>query len=393
MAVRVILHEGRERPVLNGHPWIFSGAVKSIEPEEPEPGSLCEVYAADGGWLAAGYVNPKSQITCRLVTRDRDESWNEKFIECRLEEAALFRERICPPETNCLRLVNSEGDRLPGVVVDRYGDGLVVELLTAGAESLREEIARLLIRRFDPAFIYENSTGPVRSQEHLAEKKQFLYGEPVDRVEVVEYGHRFLVDIPGGQKTGFYLDQRENRRLAAQWTVKSARALNLFAYTGAFSVYLTQAGAAKVTSVETSEKSLDLARENLALSGFSAEDHPLVRADANAYLRQEEEECDIIIVDPPPLARRSSHVQKASRAYKDINRLALARLARGGVAFTFSCSGHVGAHLFRQIVFSAALEAGREVKVLARLGPGPDHPVSIYHPEGEYLTGLLLYAP
>ncbi|HUU26300.1 MAG TPA: class I SAM-dependent rRNA methyltransferase [archaeon] len=393
MGVKVTLRQGRERPVLNSHPWIFSGAVGRTEPEEPEPGSLCEIYGADGSWLAAGYINPHSQIICRLVTRLRKESWDKKLLKARLEQAAGLRERICPPDTDSYRLVNSEGDGLPGIIVDRYGKGFVIQLLTAGAERMREEVTRLLIKRFDPAFIYENSTSSVRVQEGLSEVRQALHGEPAPRVGIVEYGHRFLVDIYNGQKTGFYLDQRENRRIAAEWTRPGARALNLFAYTGAFAVYLARAGAARVISVESSEKALDLARENLAAAELSESGYPVLKADAFEYLRKSSDEFDLIVIDPPPFAKRSIHVKRASRSYKDINRLGLTRLAPGGVILTFSCSGHVGTHLFRQIVFSSAVEAGRQVQVLARLGPGADHPVSIYHPEGEYLTGLLLYAP
>ena len=391
--VKITLRRGRERPVLNGHPWIFSGAVESISPEQPEPGSRCDVYSAEGEWLAAGYFNPESQITCRLVTRREGEKWGPELLAQRLEQAVAFRERINPPETDCLRMVNAEGDGLPGVIVDRYGKGLVVELTTAGAEQVRKELAGWLKKKFKPSFIYENSTEPVRTQEGLGEVRQALHGDPGSRVKVTEYGHNFLVDPVEGQKTGFYLDQRENRRLAANWTAKGVRALNLFSYTGAFAVYLARAGASRVVSVDTSEKAIELAEENLAENGLSAKDHPLVRADAFEYLRQCDEEFDLIVIDPPPLARRSSHVRKASRAYKDINRLGFSRLAAGGLMFTFSCSGHVGKRLFQQVVFSAALEAGKEMRVLAHLGAGSDHPVSLYHPEGEYLKGFLLAAP
>ena len=393
MLAKLTLREGRERPVLNGHPWIFSGAVERIEPEDPEPGTLCEVYGHDGSWLGAGYLNSHSQIICRVVTRQEGRSWNAELLAERLEQAESLRKRIQPADTDCLRIVNSEGDGLPGIIVDRYAEGLVVQLTTAGAQVLRQELKDLLLERFSPSFIYENSSGTVRLQEGLEELREPLHGEPQPRLEIREYGHRFLVDILEGQKTGFYLDQRENRRLAAQWVQKEARVLNLFAYSAAFAVYLAKAGASRVVSVESSDKALELAEENLALAGLSPKDHPLVKADAFEYLRSTDEEYNLIVIDPPPFAKRSSHVKRASRAYKDINRLGLQRLAKGGLLFTFSCSGHVGAGLFRQIVFSAALEAEREVLLMDHLGAGPDHPISIYHPEGEYLTGLLLYAP
>ena len=391
--VRVILRNGREKPVLNGHPWVFSGAIERCEPAEVPAGSPCEVFDSRGNGLASGYINPASQITCRLVSRVPGEYWGAELLRRRLEEATAFRDSLGLKDTDCLRLVNAEGDGLPGIVVDRYGEALVLELTTAGAEGLRRELVEWLGQRYKPSFIYENSGGPARSYEGLAEVRQALAGVAARRVAVTEYGHRFQVDPLEGQKTGFYLDQRENRRLAAAWMKKQGRALNLFSYTGAFAVYLAAAGASAVTSVETSEKALELAGENLRLNGFSAEQHPLVRADAFEYLRGAGENSgrfDLVVVDPPPLARQSAHVDKASRAYKDINRLALGCIAGGGILLTFTCSGHIGAKLFRQIVFAAAVEANRRVRVLSLLGAGPDHPVSLFHPEGEYLSGLLL---
>ena len=394
MEVKLYLRSGRERPVLGGHPWVFSGAVERIEPAEPEPGADCQVCDHQGNRLAAGYVNPNSKIICRVVSRVQGESWNESLLQRRLTRALALRERILPPKTDCLRLINSEGDSLPGVVVDRYGKGIVLQLTTAGAERVREPLVHVLKEKLDPEFIFENSTGTSRAEEHLGALKQCLLGEPGPRVPVIEHGHRFLVDVQGGQKTGFYLDQRENRKLAASWTAKGARVLNLFAYTGAFSVYAGIAGAGRVISVESSEDALALAAENMTAAGLDPEKHPLVKADAFEYLRSEAkaENFDLMVIDPPPLARRKAHLQKASRAYKDINRLGLSHLAPGGIMLTFSCSAHVNDRLFRQIVFSAALEADRQVRLLQTLGPGPDHPVSIYHPEGEYLTGFLLCA-
>ncbi|MFH1068427.1 MAG: class I SAM-dependent rRNA methyltransferase [Candidatus Glassbacteria bacterium] len=387
----VRLKKGREKPVVSGHPWVFSGAVEGIEPEGAEPGAACRVLAADGSFLANGYVNPRSQIICRLVSRAEAETWSEELVVSRVAEAIRLRERLLPPATDCIRLVNSEGDGLPGVVVDRYGSGVVVELNTAGADRLRGAVTESLERALaGPSFIYENSAGPARGLEHLPEVKQALAGAAPDRIIITEYGHRFLVEPFHGQKTGFYLDQRENRKLAAGWARPGCSALNLFAYTGAFSVYLAAAGAGRVVSVDSSERACVLAVENLILNDLSPEAHPIFCEDAFEYLRNSSGPFDVIVVDPPPLARRSAHVQKAARAYKDVNRLAIAAAASGGAILTFSCSAHVDIRLFSQIVFSAALEAGRRVRILARLGAGPDHPVSIFHPEGEYLKGLLL---
>ncbi|MBN2288444.1 MAG: class I SAM-dependent rRNA methyltransferase [Candidatus Glassbacteria bacterium] len=392
--VKLFLRRGRERPVVQGHPWIFSGAVERVEPAGFEPGENCTVHDHLGSLLASGYANPEARIICRVVSRVPGEPWSAGLLERRLDRALALRGRVLPLETDCLRLVNSEGDGLPGVVVDRYGPGLVLQLTTAGAERLRQPLAGLLQSRLDPSFIFENSTGESRAAEHLGAVKQCLAGEPGPRVAVSEYGHRFLVDVLQGQKTGFFLDQRENRRLAARWTSGGARVLNLFAYTGAFSVYAGAAGAGQVVSVESSEEALALAAENLETAGMKPQDHPLVKADAFEYLRSgpgASEKYDLVVIDPPPLAKRQAHLEKACRAYKDLNRLGLAHLSPGGVMLTFSCSSRVDARLFRQVVFAAATEAGRQVRLLQSLGPGPDHPVDICHPEGEYLTGLLLY--
>ncbi len=388
--VKVTLARGREKPVLGGHPWIFSGAVRSVEPAGAPAGSACDILSHDGTWLGAGYVNTASQIICRVVSREPGESWARPLLEQRLDRALSLRERIRPPDTDCLRLVNSEGDFLPGVVVDRYGPGLVVELNTAGAETLRPELVRTLVERCQPEFVFENSTGPSRAEEGLEPFKGPLYGEAPDKVTVTEHGHRFRVDPSAGQKTGFFLDQRENRALSACWVTPGARALNLFCYTGAFSIYLAAAGASSVTGVDSSVPALETAAENYRLNGLDPSAHPLLRADAFEHLRHDSGPYALIVCDPPPLAKRSSHVERASRAYKDINRLALGALAPGGVLLTFSCSGHVGPRLFRQIAFAAAVEAGRTVRVLQVLGAGADHPVSLFHPEGEYLKGLLL---
>lgn len=384
------LRPGRDKPVRAGHPWVFSGAVGKIEPREPEAGQPCRVYSHEGEMIAAGYVNPSSRITCRLAAFDKNLTWDESLISARLDQALALRERLLPPQTDCLRLVNSEGDFLPGIVVDRYGPGLVLELTTAGADRLRDSIVRLLREKTRPEFIYENSSSPPRVEEGLSEARGILLGELPENLTVLEHGHRFRVDPAGGQKTGFYLDQRENRVLAARCTADGARVINLFCYSGAFSVYCASAGASRVVGVDSSRPALELAAENLVLNGLDPATHPTVRADAFQYLRENPGPFDLAVVDPPPLARRSTHVQKACRAYKDINRLALTALSPGGVLLTFSCSGHVDSRLFRQILFAAALESGREARIIAAPGPGPDHPVSIRHPEGEYLKGLLI---
>jgi 23S rRNA (cytosine1962-C5)-methyltransferase len=393
--VKVFLRKGRERPVAQGHPWIFSGAVERMEPSGFEPGANCIVCDYQGNPLAAGYANLNSKIICRVVGRGKEESWGKSLLEKRMDQALALRQKILPPDTDCLRLVNSEGDNLPGLVVDRYGEGIVIQLTTAGAERLREPLLKIIKKKLKPSFIFENSTGATRAEEHLGAIKQCCFGEPEPLVPVSEYGHRFLVDVPGGQKTGFFLDQRENRKLAESWTARGAKVLNLFSYTGSFSVYSGSAGADMVTSVDSSEDALALAAENIKAAGLDQAKHKLIKADAFEFLRSGEgagEKYDLIVIDPPPLAKRKAYLEKASRAYKDINRMGFLHLNPGGIMLTFSCSARMDNRLFRQVVFSAALEAGRQVRLLKILGASPDHPVSIYHPEGEYLTGMLLYA-
>lgn len=396
MTATVYLHPGKERPVLGGHPWVFSGAIARVE-GAAAGGDLVEVADARGRWLARGYYNPKSQIVIRLLTWDEAETIDETFWRRRLAAATALREALSLTSvTNAYRLIHAESDRLPGLVVDRYGDWLVVQFLTLGVEARRELLLRLLAEQFAPAGIVERSDASVRRQEGLPLRSGVVWGEaPPAGLTVEEHGLRFTVDLLGGQKTGFYVDQRENRRIVATYA-RGRRVLNAFSFTGAFGVYALAAGATHVTNVDSSFEALTDAEAILRLNGFD----PDRQADAICGdvfqvlrdLRNRGEQYDLVILDPPKFARSKAELDGAARGYKDINLLGLQLLSPDGILATFSCSGLVTADLFQKIVYGASADAGRPVQVLSRLGQGPDHPILLSFPEGEYLKGLLCRA-
>ncbi len=401
MAARLFLAPGRERSVLRGHPWLFSRAIARVE-GEPRPGEVVAVHAADGTFLAWGDFSPASQIRVRLHSRQPSppdaDFWRERLRQAIETRSSLPTEGI----TDALRLVNAESDGLPGLIVDRYGAVIVLQLLTAGMEARRALIAELLLALLKPRTLYERSDVEVRRRERLPLRKGLLHGaEPPRRVEVRENGLRFLVDVVAGHKTGFYLDQRENRALVRRW-MRARRAsggggklLNVFAYTGGFSLYALEGGATEVVEVDSSAEALALGAEIRQLNARG--EIPVEARQADAFealrqLRREGRRFDLIVLDPPKFAFTRRDVQRAARGYKDINLQALHLLEPGGLLFTFSCSGAIGADLFRKIVFGAAVDAGREVQVIAQLRQGADHPVAITFPEGEYLKGLLCRA-
>ncbi|MCX7622275.1 MAG: class I SAM-dependent rRNA methyltransferase [Thermomicrobium sp.] len=387
---RVILKPGHDRPVRRHHPWIFSGAIARIE-GSVEDGDIVDVWSAEREWLARGYLNRRSQIVVRLLTWDAEERIDDAFWARRLERALAARARLgLASVTDAYRLVFAESDWIPGLVIDRYGDFLVVQSLTLGIERRKELLVRLLAERCRPAGIYERSDIDVREKEGLPPSEGLLWGtEPPDRIVIHEYGHRFRVDVRHGQKTGFYLDQRENRRRAAAY-LAGARVLNAFSYTGAFAVYALAASARHVVNLDTSADALAEAEANLALNGFSAAEQ--LEGDAFRvlrHLRAAGRRFDAVILDPPKFAFAQAHLERASRGYKDINLQALHLIESGGVLVTFSCSGLVSPDLFQKIVFAAAEDARREVQILERLGHPADHPIRLSFPEGEYLKGLI----
>jgi len=388
------LKPGREKPVNNRHPWVFSGAVKRVE-GSPQPGDLVAVNDQHGRFLATGYTNPHSQIRARLLTWDANQPIDEAFWHGRLQRALDGREALAlQPETNAYRLANAEADGLPGLIVDRYADYLVLQSLTMGIEVRKEMLVGLLEELAAPHGVVERSDVAVRRKEGLQEQSGLLVGEsPPQRLPIVENGLGFIVDVWRGHKTGFYLDQRDNRAIFGREAWFAGRSLlNVFAYTGGFSVYAAAAGAGPITNIDSSIPALELAEANVSSAAPERTADEYIAGDAFEvlrYLRDEEQRFDAVVLDPPKFAQSQAEVQKASRGYKDLNLLALQMLQPGGILATFSCSGHVTAELFQKILFAAAVDAGREVQILAPLAQAADHPLLVTFPESAYLKGFL----
>jgi 23S rRNA (cytosine1962-C5)-methyltransferase len=384
---RIILKRGKEKPVLRGHPWVFSGAVATVE-EQVSPGEVGEVYSQAGQFLGRGHINPRSQIIVRLLTQKKEEL-GESFFRERISRAVVLRKDWSRGKTNAYRVINGEGDFLPGLIADRYGETLVLQCLTAGMDRLKEMSINLLVKELRPQSIYERSDVMTRNEEGLAEQSGLLYGKDVpDWVEIEEHGCRFRVNVRKGQKTGFYLDQRENR-FSLRELSKGKKILDCFSYTGAFSIHAGSGGAREVTLIDSSEEALAIAEEHFKLNRLEKVLHRLIRGDVFEIMRGLEPGYDIVILDPPPFAKKKGHLPGASRGYKDLNLWAFRLLNKGGLLFTFSCSHHMSWDLFQKIVFSAALDSGKSVQLIGRMGHPWDHPINLCHPEGEYLKGLI----
>lgn len=393
----VILKPGREAPTMRRHPWIFSGSITMVQ-GNPGPGDLVAVYSAEGDQLAWGHYSPASQIRIRLFSWAQDIPDGAGFWRQRLQRALGLRESLRRSSgTTAYRLVNAESDGIPGLIVDQYGDVIVIQLLTAGTDALRDTFADLLMEMIAPLTIYERSDVDVRGQEGLLPVAGLLRGvEPPPLVDITELGLTYRVDIRNGHKTGFYLDQRENRQrfraLAATQDQSAAPVmLNVFSYTGAFSVCGLAAGMVRVVNIDASEDALALGQRNVAANGYDSSRVTDIQGDAFVALRklrQQSERFDLIVLDPPKFASAQRDVQRASRGYKDINLQAFHLLKPGGTLTTFSCSGAISEDLFQKIVFGAALDAGRDIQITGRLSQGSDHPVALTFPEGAYLKGL-----
>jgi len=383
------LKKGRDVSLRRGHPWIFSGAVSRVE-GHPASGDVVAAASCDGDPLALGFYQP-SDIVFRRLSWDTRETVDIDFWRRRLRDAVSLRRRILPPDTTAYRLVNAEGDGMPGLVADLYDDVLAVSIGTSGMDRRREELVEVFRTELCPGRIYERSEGRSRRREGLSDRVGLLLGERLPAlVPIREEGRKYLVDVASGQKTGFFLDQRTNRGTVAQISAGMS-VLNAFSYTGGFSVACACAGAARVVSVEVSAAANVIAGRNLAANGISLERHPIVEADVFNYLRETKESFDLIILDPPAFAKSSRDVPSAARGYKEVHLQALKRLKRGGILATFSCSNPVDEELFRKIVLGALRDAGRSAGILRSLGPSPDHPTDPGHPEGRYLKGLLLF--
>jgi 23S rRNA (cytosine1962-C5)-methyltransferase len=389
----LILKPERDKSLKRFHPWVFSGAVARVD-GEPGNGETVSVKSADGAFIAHAAYSPKSQIVARVWSFGEAEVIDRDFFARRLKASITRRDLILSSGiSNAVRLVHAESDGLPGLIVDRYADTLVVQFLAAGADKWRDILTELLAELTGCQSIYERSDADVRELEGLHARTGPLRGTaPGSPVEIQEHGVRYLVDVIGGQKTGFYLDQRINRRRVIE-LAQDRRVLNAFCYSGAFSLAALKGGATSVLSIDSSADALQLAEKNLSLNGFAAERAEWLEGDvfqALRKLRDRAEHFDMIVLDPPKFAPTVAHVEKASRAYKDINLLALKLLNPGGLLLTFSCSGGVTVDLFQKIVAAAAADAAVEAQIIERLGAAADHPVSIHFPEGEYLKGLIL---
>ncbi|HME73741.1 MAG TPA: class I SAM-dependent rRNA methyltransferase [Myxococcota bacterium] len=390
--IDVVLFPGRDKSARRRHPWVLSGAVaRVLDTGEQSAGAWARVVSAEGETLGFGHYSPASQIRVRLLAFGKDPPEDALIFE-RVSQAVA--RRAGDPligETDAVRLVNSEADGLPGLVVDRYGDVVVMKLGSAGMSARRALLVSALREATSAASGFERADAAAARREGVAVHQGPLWGAVPDaRIWIRERGRRYVVNLVHGQKTGFYLDQRDSRDLVESLAA-GRRVLDLFAYTGGFSVAAGRAGAASLTVVESSAEALALARENVAAAAHTPET-AFFETDAFRFIRQDAGCYDLIVIDPPALARRAGDAQRAARAHKDVLLFALRRAAPGALVFAFSCSHSVDAKLLRQVAFAASLDAARPAQVIRELGAPADHPVSLDHPEGVYLKGLLLRA-
>ena len=389
---KVYLKKGRKKSVLLRHPWIFSGAIEKID-RSITAGEIVEIYDHRGNFLAKGYINPKSQITIRILSWNKEEDVTDiRFISERLKSAIDMRLNYFDQSvTNAFRLVNSEADFLPGLIIDKYNDTIVLQILTLGMEQFRDKITEFLLEYLSPKCIYERSDTIVRKKEGLSLKKGIIYGKLQKPVRIIENGLEFLVDVQDGQKTGFYLDQRDNRKELLLFC-KDKKVLNCFSYTGAFSVYAIKGGAKLTVNIEFSRSAIELAKKNMEINHIKKETQEFIEGNAFELLRNMKKrgkKFDLIIMDPPKFAHTQGKLENALRGYKDINLQAMQLLNPGGILFTFSCSGAISLELFSKTITWAAMDANKNVQVIKRLAQPMDHPHLTSFLESEYLKGLI----
>jgi len=405
--MKIYLKSGKEKPPRSGNPWLFSGSVAKIS-GSPGEHNLCTVYDDKNQPLGVGYYNEKSAICVRMLkfapapihgrqvaaaTNTAPQTpltFTSDDLYQRIDSAVNRRKTdgILSGATDSCRLINSEGDFLPGLTVDRFGAGVCVQIGTAGMEVWRGAIISSLTEILSPSFIYERSDTESREREGLPDSEGLIYGQLPDPLIICENGVKYYACLRRGQKTGFFFDQRDNRALVRRYSA-GRNVCDCFSYSGGFALSAALGGAASVRAVDTSADAGRQLSENARLNGVDIE---FTEADVFGYLRKPQPPTDMIILDPPKFARHKGEIERASRGYKDINLAAIKALDSGGLLFTFSCSGAVDPYLFRQIVFAAAADARRQIQILHVLTAGPDHPVNIAHKEGEYLKGLVLRA-
>lgn len=384
---KVVLKPGKEKAVRQRHHWIFSGAVQSLP--DFEEGELLPVYASNGELLGSGYFNRSSGIMGRLLTFDGTPPLES--LKQRLEAAWSLRQRLFDHEqTNAYRLINAEGDGIPGLVVDVYDQVAVLQSSTKGMDRLKPKIVDWLNENICPQLIYEKSFLPSRKEEGLAQVQGILSGKEPGEIIFKENGLFFSLSLEKSQKTGFFLDHREMR----QWVrglAQGKSVLNAFSYTGGFSVYALAGGAKRVDSVDISEEALEMAKKNLVLNGFSLDQQGIICKDVFTFLRESPLAYELVILDPPAFAKRKKDVVPACRGYKDINRLAMQKMPPQSLLLTCSCSHYVDESLFQKVLFQAALEAKRQVRIIGGHRLAPDHPINLFHPESQYLKSFLLF--
>jgi len=385
------LRDGKERSLLRRHPWIFDSAIAK---GGGDAGETVRVEAHDGSFLGWASFSPDSKIRARVWSFDEAQRIDAAFFGQRVARAVSARARF-DIQSNGMRLIHGESDGLPGLIVDRYGDTLVAQFLSSGAERWKAVLVDALLEQTGLTRLYERSDASSRGLEGLPEVKGWLRGDGATELVLREHDWQLRLDIATGHKTGFYLDQRDSRKKFALYSrrLNFQRVLNCYCYTGGFTVAALSGGAAHVTSIDSSGPAIERAAANVALNGFDAARADFIDADVNASLRNFIEQArsfDAIVLDPPKLAPTAAHVERAARAYKDINRLAFKLLEPGGVLFTYSCSGGINADLFHKIVASAGIDAGVDGYISERMGGAPDHPMTVNFPEGEYLKGLIV---
>ncbi|RZK82633.1 MAG: class I SAM-dependent rRNA methyltransferase [Pedobacter sp.] len=390
--IDVVLKKGKEKAAILRHPWIFSGALDKIK-GKPENGDVVAVWSADKEFLAYGYFNDQSRVALRLLEWNQQVSIDYSWYEHKIRTAIASRKHLLNEETNTCRLIFSEADLLPGLIVDKYSDFLSMQILSAGIESNKETIIEILKKELSPKGIFDKSDAGARKHENLEPQQGLLWGaQPPEFVEVKENGIIYHINIADGQKSGFYCDQRDNRNILAAYT-QGKNVLDCFCYSGGFTLNSLRNGAAHVSSVDSSALAIETLHHNLKLNGFTKESQSSFQSDVNKQLRafkDEGKKFDVVVLDPPKYAPSRSALDRAARAYKDLNRLGMLLLESGGLLATYSCSGAVDLETFKQIIAWAALDAGKEVQIIKQFSQPEDHPIRMSFPEGEYLKGLLL---
>lgn len=394
MTASIYLVKGREKSLLRRHPWVFSRGIARVE-GDPQLGNTVEIFDNKGQWLARGAYSPQSQIRVRVWTFNKNEKIDVEFFVNRLQTAQALRDVLAARDgLTGYRLIAAESDGLPGITIDKYQDYLVCQLLSAGAEAQKEALVEALQICYPLCNVYERSDVAVRKKEGLAQRTGVLVGnEPPKFVTIEENGVKINVDIKGGHKTGFYLDQRDSREAAVKY-VNGKRVLNCFCYTGGFGLYALKGGASQVVNVDVSQPALDTAKMNAEMNGYPLENAKFLNADVFKLLREYRdrgEQFDVVIMDPPKFAESKSQLVGACRGYKDINMLAMQITKPGGMLLTYSCSGLMDGNLFQKIIADAALDAKRDVQFIERFAQAADHPLDSAYPEGFYLKGFACY--